>query len=536
MREYYGYVRVSTVKQGERGSSLHEQRTAIEQYAQRYGLVISAWHEEKETAAKRGRTVFNRMLAALENGKASGVIIHKIDRSARNLRDWSDLGELIDRGIEVHFAHESLDLNSRGGRLSADIQAVVASDYIRNLRDEVRKGFYGRLKQGFYPIGAPLGYLDNGSAKAKTPDPLMAPLVRKAFELYATGQHNFKTLRAELTRLGLRNRRGGHISMNGISTMLNNPFYIGIIRIKKTDEYFQGNHAPLVQKSLFIRVQQTIKARQKVTGLKHFYTYQKMFRCQMCGYCLIAEQQKGYIYYRCHTSTCPTISFREESLEDEIFKAFRALKFSAEDLDIFREEFNRLLANHIDKKEAIMQSLHLQIAQIDDRMEAMTDALVDRVIDKAAYEKRKEKLLINRASLLERVHEISSGNDPISLKIKYFLELLNRFADIDNSASSAEKRDLIKSVTSNLRVSTKGPVITWSSPFNALYFSNFVTWGEPHRGRCRTKCRRGTCTHTNKVKKIAKTVYQEILKDQSPPQKGVFLPPPDEKKSSTSPP
>ncbi len=53
---------------------------------------------------------------------------------------------------EVHFANESLDLQSRGGRLSADIQAVVAADYIRNLREETRKGFYGRLKQGLCPM------------------------------------------------------------------------------------------------------------------------------------------------------------------------------------------------------------------------------------------------------------------------------------------------------------------------------------------------------------------------------------------------
>jgi site-specific DNA recombinase len=69
-------------------------------------------------------------------------------RSARNLKDWADLGELIDSDLEVHFANESLDLHSRGGRLSADIQAVVAADYIRNLREERIKGFYGRLKQG----------------------------------------------------------------------------------------------------------------------------------------------------------------------------------------------------------------------------------------------------------------------------------------------------------------------------------------------------------------------------------------------------
>ncbi len=181
MKHFFGYIRVSTIKQGERGSSLQEQRSAIEAYAHRHGLAISQWFEEKETAAKRGRRLFTRMLAALEAGGADGVIMHKIDRSARNLRDWSDLAELIDRGTSVHFAHESVDLNSRGGRLSADIQAVVAADYIRNLRQEVRKGFFGRLKQGLYPLPAPIGYLNRGRGVPKEPDPRVSPLVREAF-------------------------------------------------------------------------------------------------------------------------------------------------------------------------------------------------------------------------------------------------------------------------------------------------------------------------------------------------------------------
>ena len=59
------------------------------------------------------------MMQLLKSQKADGVIIHKIDRSARNLKDWAVLGDMIDQGIEVHFAHESLDLNARGGRLAA---------------------------------------------------------------------------------------------------------------------------------------------------------------------------------------------------------------------------------------------------------------------------------------------------------------------------------------------------------------------------------------------------------------------------------
>src|ERR1035437_8455002 len=250
-KQYFSYIRVSTTKQGERGVSLRDQQSAILRYAERQNIRIVRSFEEMETAAKRGRPIFNQMLSLLKHGKANGVVIHKIDRGARNLKDWADLGELIDVGVEVHFANESLDLNTRGGRLSADIQAVVAADFIRNLREETKKGFYGRLKQGLYPICAPIGYLDCGGGQAKVPDPKMAGLVREAFDVYATGNFSLPHLVEEMYRRGLRNRRGNKVSLNGMSSMLNNPFYVGLIRIRKTGESFPGIHAPVVSKQVF---------------------------------------------------------------------------------------------------------------------------------------------------------------------------------------------------------------------------------------------------------------------------------------------
>src|SRR5438093_2138715 len=235
MKKFFGYIRVSDPKQG-RGVSLQEQKDAIIRYAQRFGLEIIAWFEERETAAKRGRPIFNHVLNLLRAGQAHGLIVHKIDRSARNLKDWADLGDLIDQGIEVHFANESLDLHSRGGRLSADIQAVVAADYIRNLREEARKGIYGRLKQGIFPLPAPIGYLDKGAGKPKEPDPAREALVAKAFELYGTCRYTEKELVEDMWRRGLRNRKGGKVTRAGISVLLNNPFYIGLIRLRKTGE------------------------------------------------------------------------------------------------------------------------------------------------------------------------------------------------------------------------------------------------------------------------------------------------------------
>jgi site-specific DNA recombinase len=81
-KKYFSYIRVSTQRQGQFGTSLTEQKAAIERHAQKFNLTITKYFEERETAAKLGRPVFLEMLKALRKGTANGVIIHKIDRSA----------------------------------------------------------------------------------------------------------------------------------------------------------------------------------------------------------------------------------------------------------------------------------------------------------------------------------------------------------------------------------------------------------------------------------------------------------------------
>src|SRR6266851_5953037 len=312
MQGYIGYIRVSTVKQGE-GVSLEVQKDAISRYAERNQFQIALWLEEMETAAKRGRPVFHRAMKLLRQGKHQGIILHKLDRGARNLKDWAEIGELSDQGVEVHFVNESLDLHSRGGRLSADIQAVVAADFIRNLREETRKGIYGRLKQGIYPLAAPVGYQNQGGGKPKIPDPINGPLVRHAFELYASGQYNLHGLRERITKLGLRNRNGKPLSLTGFSVMLNNPFYIGLIRMK--GEAFAGIHTPLIATSLFDRVQSILKGKTNAKGWRHDFLFRRLLTCATCGRSLIGEIQKGHVYYRCQTKGCPVTCVREDSVE-----------------------------------------------------------------------------------------------------------------------------------------------------------------------------------------------------------------------------
>ncbi len=485
MNHFYGYIRVSTARQGE-GVSLQQQRAAIQQYAQRHGLEIAQWYEELETAAKSGRPVFSEMIKQLKAGRARGVIIHKIDRSARNLRDWADLGDLIDRGIEVHFVNEALDLHSRGGRLSADIQAVVAADYIRNLREETKKGFWGRLKQGLFPMPAPLGYVNNGAGKPKTLDPRTAPLVRKAFELYSTGRYNLVGLGAELNRLGLRRRGGTHLHPNRISELLNNQFYVGIIHIRTTNETFKGVHEPLVSRQLFDRVQRILRGKVNTRAFKHDFLYRRRLTCKSCGYSLVGERRKGHVYYRCHDSKCPTTCLREEVVEQAVLDQFDRLRFSKDECAWFRPKLAQMNLNNAKEQEKIVAALTLQLSQLDDRMNRLTDAYIDRLIEKDLFEQRKSALLAERTDLEQQLAEWKTGKRNPADELLNFLERADSAYLAYKHGLPEEKRDLLDSVTSNRLVSGKTPEIMLASPFDLIANRFECTSGGPRRDIPRT--------------------------------------------------
>jgi site-specific DNA recombinase len=485
MKTYFSYIRVSTVKQGEKGSSLQEQKAAIEAYARRHDLQISEWFEEKQTAAKQGRPIFIKMLKSLRQGRAAGVITHKIDRSARNLRDWAVLGELHDSGVELHFAHESIDLSSRGGRLSADIQAVVAADYIRNLRDEVKKGFYGRLKQGFYPLAAPIGYEDQGGGRVKTIDPLRGPLVAKAFELYATGNWSLDALQQELNARGLRAKKGHAVTKSGISTILNNPFYIGIIRIEKTREVFQGLHAPLIAKPLFDRVKAILRGKSPYKIAIHRFRYQRMVRCASCGRLLSASRQKGYVYYRCPTRSCPTTCLREDRIDESLRSACSGFRFDPADWAAVEADIEITLADQKRDRAEELKSLSLSIAAIDERLARLTDAYVDRIVDRDIYLSRKEQLLGERAGLVSKASAVADEAGT-RRRVAEMFELAKALGNLPVLANDDELRELLKTTTSNFTVDRKTVAIAWANPFQSLCGEVVVASGGPHRAIVRT--------------------------------------------------
>lgn len=453
MKQCFGYVRVSTVKQGD-GVSLEAQRDAIAQYAARHNLTISQWFAETITAAKGGRPLFETMVAKLKAGAGDGVVFHKIDRSARNIMDWARIGELHEAGVAIHFAHESFDFNSRGGRLAADIQAVVAADFIRNNRQESIKGQQGRLKQGLFPYSAPLGYQNTGQGQVKTVDPVKGPIVRELFELYATGDYSFRTLATTANEMGLTNANGNPVKKASIEDMIRNPFYMGIIKIQRSGLVYDGMHEPLVSPKLFEQTQAVRTGRRRKITTVHNYQFRGLFDCGHCGRRLVGERQKGRVYYRCHEKGCPTKTVREDSLEATIHAHLAQVTFNERQVNVLRQKFVDWFKNRTDTK--VVQQAPFEIAKLEKRLSVLTDKLADEVIDNATYLTKKRQILKQKKDWEERLHE-SQRYQPDHLD--QWLERTKNLCASYISFDRLQQRELLQWASSNRQVYGKKIVI-----------------------------------------------------------------------------
>ena len=482
MKTCFGYVRVSTAKQGE-GVSLEAQQEAISAFASRHGIMITKWFEERETAAKKGRPIFNRMVADLRRRKADGVIIHKIDRSARNFADWAKIGDLADAGVDIHFANESLDFRSRGGRLTADIQAVIAADYIRNLREETIKGMNGRLKQGLYPFKAPIGYLDNGGGKPKTIDPLTAPMVREVFRRYASGNYSLHSLTAAMRETKFRKTCGRPLTKSNVAKMLTNPFYVGLIRIQRSGKTYEGIHEPIISPSLFDQAEAVRTGRDNKKTTKHSLLFRGLFRCGHCRGTMIGELQKGNVYYRCHKKGCATKPVREDLMQDQIGKFLSRFTLNDAQAQKLRARFMKSLCgiNNAERQKAAA----FELAKIDERLSRLADKLIDGVIDDALYEKKKAAILMDRQRCQEAVEEVGNLDAKIA-KLDRFLELAKSLYLQYRSASDDQKRELLNFASSNRQVFVKELVLEPSDWLACLQDGLSDLLGDPDRDSSRT--------------------------------------------------
>ena len=156
------YVRVSTEKQAEVGQSLETQRAKIEAYAGLYDLELVEVVVDAGVSAKTlNRPGLVRALEMLESGEAGALVVVKLDRLTRSVRD---LGELVERYFAAGESallsvSEQIDTRSAAGRLVLNVLASVSQWEREAIGERTSAVMQHKAARGEYTGGrAPYGY------------------------------------------------------------------------------------------------------------------------------------------------------------------------------------------------------------------------------------------------------------------------------------------------------------------------------------------------------------------------------------------
>jgi site-specific DNA recombinase len=316
------YLRVSTEEQADtdynaEGYSLPAQREACTRLADQLGAtVVDEYVDRGESAKSAKRPRLQDMLKRLrEQADVDYVIVHKVDRLARNRKDDVEIDLVIRAaGARLVSASENID-DTPHGKLIRNIMADFAQYYSDNLATEAKKGARQKAKFGGTPYRPPIGYLvgreriEGREIRIVVTDQERAPLIRWAFKVYATGDYTIQELADELTERGLLYERSRKlaarpITKNRLSVLLKNRYYLGIVSYEGVE--YPGRHEPLVDEETFEAVQAIMAARvlsgEKPKQRPH-YLKGRLF----CGYCGTRlgisfarnHQGKHYPYFYC---------------------------------------------------------------------------------------------------------------------------------------------------------------------------------------------------------------------------------------------
>lgn len=216
-----GYVRVSTDKQAERGISLEAQSEKIKAMALvQSAELLDTIVESGESAKNLNRPGMAKLLALVEKGKVQAVIVAKLDRLTRSVKDLCELLERFERrGVALISVAESLDTGSAAGRLVLNIMAAV-SQWEREAIGERTRDALGHKRANGERVGnIRFGYRLCADRRHVEPDPGEQAVLAEIRDLRQDG-HTLRGIAAALNRRALRTRRGSAWRLEHVARIL----------------------------------------------------------------------------------------------------------------------------------------------------------------------------------------------------------------------------------------------------------------------------------------------------------------------------
>jgi len=472
MKGYIAYYRKSTDSEDRQVLSLDGQQEAVRGYAQRQNLKIVEEIRESFSAKKPGRPKFSDMIHRAKGGRFSGVIAYKLDRLTRNYADLGALAELIEQGVEIHDTSFGVYKDDSNSFIMIGVNTAIASAKIKGLSEDTRRGLRQKREMGWFPGYAPTGYVNNRIDKTIDIDPERAPYIRKAYELYDSGQYPLKELAMKLYRDGFRVRTNSdHIPKTTLEQILKNPFYYGCFRNK--DVLFEGKHTPLVSKELWDRVQDRLSGKaQRKGGIKHVYTYRGFLTCSECGCSITAEKRKGHIYYRCTKSRgkCGQLYIREEELEVQLAGIFDSISIDRQTSEFIHAKLKELYDRDRAYQAKVTKRLRIKLTRLKlERRRLFRKMINDRIDDREMYDELREEIDSQIADIGRQMARLSQSTHDWLEQSWNLLELSRQAKKLFFEANIEGKRKLLESVSSDRVLKDRKVHFNYKKPFDILF-------------------------------------------------------------------
>ncbi len=428
------YLRVSSKEQAEKGGeaegySIPAQREGCKRKAASLrAVVIEEFVERGESAKTADRPELHRLLAFLVEHPVKYVIVHKVDRLARNRADDVAINLAIRQaGAELVSVSENID-QTPSGLLLHGIMSSIAEFYSRNLATEVIKGTTQKAKNGGTPGRAPTGYLNvrqivNGrESRTVEVDPERGPLIAWAFETYASGEWTIRRLLCELTARGLTTAPGARgpgkpLVVSHLHRLLRHPYYMGMVRYRGA--IYPGKHEPLVSRKTWDEVQKLLTAKH-LTGEKdreHPHYLKGSIYCGQCGSRLIVCHAKGrggtYPYFICigrqqKRTDCKQRAIRIEVVEERVAAHYASVQLPPEEVTALRSFLGDELSKLRFDAERERKAQERRLRKLEAEQKKLLDAHYADAIPLDLLKSEQDRLTAGIASAEGRLAEIEA--------------------------------------------------------------------------------------------------------------------------------
>jgi site-specific DNA recombinase len=304
MQTAYAYARFSSDNQRE--ESIDAQIRAIREYCDREGIhVLRVFKDEAQSARTAKRPAFQELFGLVKEHPADLLIVHKLDRFARNRADAAFYrSKLKEAGMKLVSVLERLD-DSPESIIMEGILESMNEYYSANLSRETKKGLKENILKGKRNGGkVPFGYtlVDHHLIPNKDAD-----TVRSIFNLYSEGVGVTEIVK--ITRSPIHN----------IRPMLMNEVYLG--HLISGENRCEHAHESIIDEDTFYACQKRMqdKRMNAANRAKVDYMLAGLITCGICGKRMIGMSSKGkYYYYSCKTPGCKI--YRKDDLEERVIK------------------------------------------------------------------------------------------------------------------------------------------------------------------------------------------------------------------------